>query len=245
MRMVGLQGIPDVATGDNIARLIVEAAATDTAWADCVAVVAQKIVSRSEGRVVDLNRVQPSEQAREYAAKQGKDPRLMEVILGETRRIVKMERDVMIVETRHGLVCANAGVDQSNAPGPDLVTLLPADPDASAERIRAGLREKTGHDVPVIISDTFGRPWRMGLVNVAIGAAGLAPLKDYRGRRDRAGRLLRGTVSAVADELAAAAGLMMEKASGAPVVLIHGAAIERGAGSGKDLIRPPEEDLFR
>lgn len=245
LRMIGLGSIPEISAGDDLARLISEAAGPKTAWENCVVVIAQKIVSRAEGRLVDLTQVRPSAQAESYATRQGKDARLMEVILRETRRIVRMERDVMIVETHHGLVCANAGVDQSNVPGKDCVTLLPADPDASAERLRQDLRQRVGCNVAVIISDTFGRPWRNGLVNVAIGVAGLAPLKDYRGQRDRQGRLLRGTVSAVADELAAAAGLMMGKADGAPVVLIFGAVIEPGPGSGKDLIRPAEEDLFR
>jgi len=247
LRIVPLKSLPEISAGADLALLIAEAAQREGhSLADgCVVVVAQKIVSKAEGRVVNLREVEPSPLAQSFAREHGKDPRLIEVILRQARRVVKMERGVLIVETHHGLVCANAGVDVSNVPGEECVTLLPCDPDASAARVRQGLRRLTGCDCAVIISDTFGRPWREGLVNVAIGVAGFRPLADYRGQRDRQGRLLRGTVLAVADELAAAAGLVMGKAAGAPVVLIFGAQLERGQGSAQELIRPPERDLFR
>jgi len=247
IRLVGLSSFPNVQPGDDLASLIVDGAIKqgEPLGSHPVIVVAQKIVSLAEGAVVDLGQVQPSSAAREYAARLGKDARLVEVILQHTRRVVRLERDVLIVETHHGLICANAGVDQSNVPGQDHVTVLPRDPDASAEVLRAGIRRLSGRDCPVIISDTFGRPWRLGLVNVAIGVAGLMPLRDYRGQRDRHGRHLHSTVIAMADELAAAAGLMMDKSEGAPVVLLYGVKVESGEGSGKQLQRPPKEDLFR
>lgn len=247
VRIAGLSAFPDVQPGDDLAALIVAAVAQQGETLDQrpVIVVAQKIVSLAEGAVVDLSKVQPSRAAREYAARLGKDARLVEVILQNTRRVVRLERDVLIVETQHGLICANAGVDQSNVPGQDRVTVLPRDPDASASLLRAGIQRLCGSECPVIISDTFGRPWRLGLVNVAIGVAGLAPLRDYRGRRDRYGRPLHSTVIALADELAAAAGLMMDKYEGAPVVLLYGVRVTPGEGSAKQLQRPSQEDLFR
>jgi coenzyme F420-0:L-glutamate ligase/coenzyme F420-1:gamma-L-glutamate ligase len=250
VRIAGLSTIPNVQAGDDLAALIVASAAQQGEAPNPfaqrpVVVVAQKIVSLAEGGVVDLGQVQPSETAREYATRLGKDARLIEVILQNTRRIVRLERDVLIVETHHGLICANAGVDQSNVPGQDRVTVLPRDPDASATRVRTGIKRLCGADCPVIISDTFGRPWRLGLVNVAIGVAGFDPLRDYRGRRDRHGRPLHSTVIALADELAAAAGLMMEKSEGAPVALIYGVTVAHGEGSAKQLQRPSAEDLFR
>ena len=247
LKIVGLRSIPEVAAEDDLARLIFEAAEREgqRLVGGSAVVVAQKIVSKAEGRVVDLRTVEPSPQAESFGRKHGRDPRLVEVILQQTRRVVRMERGIMIVETHHGLVCANAGVDQSNVPGEHFVTLLPCDPDASAESIRQGLRKLAGCDLAVIVSDTFGRPWREGLANVAIGAAGFQPLKDYRGRKDRHGRVLRGTVIAVADELASAAGLLMGKADGAPVVLISGVVLPPGAGSAREILRPPDQDLFR
>lgn len=247
VRIAGLSAFPDVQPGDDLAALIVAASAQQGETLDQrpVIVVAQKIVSLAEGAVMDLAQVQPSGAAREYAARLGKDARLVEVILQNTRRVVRLERDVLIVETHHGLVCANAGVDQSNVSGQDRVTVLPRDPDASAGLMRAEIGRLCGSECPVIISDTFGRPWRLGLVNVAIGVAGLNPLRDYRGHRDRYGRSLHSTVIALADELAAAAGLMMDKREGAPVALIYGVKVAPGEGSAKQLQRPPAEDLFR
>ena len=255
IRIVALKSLPEISPGDDLARLIAEAVEREgqSLAEGCAVVVAQKVVSKAEGRLANLRGIQPSPLAEAYAREHGreheKDPRFIEVILQQARRVVKMDRGVLIVETHQGLVCANGGVDVSNvAPdsgGGEWVTLLPCDPDASAERLRQRLRELAGYDCTVVISDTFGRPWREGLVNVAIGAAGFRPLADCRGQPDRHARALHSTVVAVADELAAAAGLVMGKAAGTPVVLVYGAALERGQGSARELIRPPERDLFR
>jgi coenzyme F420-0:L-glutamate ligase / coenzyme F420-1:gamma-L-glutamate ligase len=209
-----------------------------------VLVVAQKIVSKSEGRVLLLSSVTPTPRSLELAAKLKKDARLVEVILRETRRIVRAA-PVLIVETHHGFVCANAGVDHSNVPGSDAVTLLPRDPDRSARRLATALRKRTGKRVAVIISDTFGRPWRLGLTNVAIGAAGVPVLRDLRGTPDRVGKALQATIIAVADELAAAAGLVMGKLEGIPAVLIRGYRYRRVVEPATRIIRPANEDLFR
>jgi coenzyme F420-0:L-glutamate ligase/coenzyme F420-1:gamma-L-glutamate ligase len=215
--------------------LIVRAAARARAGferAD-VLVVAQKIVSKAEGRTVDLSSIQPSPLAREWAPRLGQDPRLTEVVLRESRRVIRMTERALIVETRHGFVCANAGVDRSNVPG-DRVTCLPENPDASARRIAAGLRHRTGETVAVIVSDTFGRPWRLGLVNVAIGSFGLRVLED-----------LRATILAVADELAAAAGLLMGKNEAVPAVIVRGFRFRAARETAQRLLRPPAEDMFR
>jgi coenzyme F420-0:L-glutamate ligase/coenzyme F420-1:gamma-L-glutamate ligase len=238
IHIIGLTGLPEVQIGDDIATLI--RTATPVVDRETIVVIAQKIISKAEGAIVDLRAIEPSELAGNWAAQFGKDPRLIELVLRESRRIVRMDRDVLIAETRHGFVTANAGIDQSNVPGEHFATTLPVDPDASARRIREGLGCGA-----VIISDTFGRPWREGLVNVAIGISGLEALGDLRGARDRSGRLLQSTVLAVADELAAAAGLAMPKSGGVPVALITGFDWPRGVGSARSLIRPPEKDLFR
>lgn len=247
VRMVALRGLPEIRPGDDLARLIAEAAGREARRLEdrCAVVVAQKAVSKAEGRILRLGQVEPSPLAESYARRYGKDPRLIEVILRQAGRVVRMDHGVIIVETNHGLICANAGVDQSNVPGDDTVTLLPCDPDASAEAIRQGLRRLAGCDCAVVISDTFGRPWRHGQANVAIGVAGFRPLADYRGKRDRHGRVLHATIIAVADELAAAAGLLMAKEAGTPVVLVFGLALPRGKGSARSLVRRPERDLFR
>ena len=251
IRIVALKSLPEISPGDDLARLIAEAVQGEghSLAERCAVVIAQKVVSKAEGRLANLGEIQPSPLAEAYAREHEKDPRFIEVILQQARRVVKMDRGVLIVETHRGLVCANGGVDVSNvAPDPgggEWVTLLPCDPDASAERLRQGLRHLAGCDCAVVISDTFGRPWREGLVNVAIGAAGFRPLADYRGQPDRHARPLHSTIVAVADELAAAAGLVMGKAAGTPVVLVYGAALESGQGSACELIRPPERDLFR
>jgi coenzyme F420-0:L-glutamate ligase/coenzyme F420-1:gamma-L-glutamate ligase len=210
-----------------------------------VVVISQKIVSKAEGRVVDLSKVKPSPLAIKIAKLFGGDARRLEVILSESRRIVRMDAGHLIVETDHGFICANAGVDRSNVEGKNAVTLLPKDPDRSAERIRRGLLKRTGVRVPVIISDTFGRPWRIGQVNFAIGVAGMKPIIDYRGRRDMFRHTLKVTMIAVADELASAAELEMNKADGIPVAIIRGYNYPRGRGSAKQLLRAREEDLFR
>ena len=243
IRLVPLAGLPEIGPGDDLAAHLAEAAArAGVSLADGVLVVAQKVVSKAEGRVVRLSEVEPSEAARRIAAEDEKDPRHVEVVLRETVRVVRRGHRVLICETRHGFVCANAGVDLSNAPG-DAAVLLPEDPDASARRLREALR---AGDAPlgVIVSDTFGRPWREGLVDVALGCAGIAPLDDQRGERDRSGRELLVTTMATADQLAAAAGLLMEKAAGVPAVWIEGVAVE-GDGALRDLLRDPATDLFR
>jgi coenzyme F420-0:L-glutamate ligase/coenzyme F420-1:gamma-L-glutamate ligase len=244
--VIGIEGIGEVRPGDDVARLVVEAAArqrTPIAGGDVV-VLSQKVVSKAEGRLLRLSEVTPSTMATTFATELGRDPRLIEVILRESRRIVRMDRGVLVTETRHGWVCANAGVDQSNVDA-DVVALLPEDPDRSGRAFRDAVRVLTGVDVNVVIADTFGRPWREGLVNIAIGVAGFAPLRSYLGERDPAGRPLQATILAVADELAAAAELVMGKTLGIPVALIEGFGYEPASGSGKDLIRPPDEDLFR
>jgi coenzyme F420-0:L-glutamate ligase/coenzyme F420-1:gamma-L-glutamate ligase len=202
-------------------------------------------VSKAEGRVVSLGEVIPSALAREFAQTWGKDARFVEVVLRESRRIVRMDRGVIIAETTHGFICANAGVDASNVPGEERISLLPVDPDGSAMRLRKALEARCGAQVAVIVSDTFGRPWREGLTNVAIGVAGLLPLVSYIGQQDPHGHTLRVTELAVADELAAAAGLLMRKLARIPVVQIRGYRYEPGEGRARSLVRSPERDLFR
>jgi coenzyme F420-0:L-glutamate ligase/coenzyme F420-1:gamma-L-glutamate ligase len=234
-------GIPEVRAGDDLAAVIAERLAPVSGD---VLVVAQKVVSKSEGRILDLRGVEPGERARAYARTLGADPRVLQVVLDESARVVRDER-VLIVETRHGYVCANAGVDHSNVAGVDTVALLPVDPDGSARRLRQRLRELTGCSVGVIVSDTFGRAWRMGICNVALGVAGIPALVDHRGRPDDHGQELTATVVAVADELAAAAGLVMAKVGRLPVVVVRGWRPDGPAGTGHDLVRPAELDLFR
>jgi len=238
IHIIGLTGLPEVQIGDDLGQLI--RAATPVVDRETIVVIAQKIVSKAEGAIVDLRSIAPSELARNWATQFGKDPRLIELVLRESRRIIKMDRNVLIAETRHGFVAANAGIDQSNVPGEHFATTLPIDPDASAR----GLHQALGCGA-VIVSDTFGRPWREGLVNVAIGVSGLEPLDDLRGACDHSGRPLQSTTLAVADELAAAAGLAMPKSAGIPVALITGFDWKRGQGSAQKLLRPPEKDLFR
>ena len=246
IEMIAIAGLPEVRAGDVLARLIVAAAhKARIVLRDLdILIVAQKIVSKAEGRLTNLSTIEPSAQAVQLAAGGKRDPRLVEVILRESRRIVR-EHPVLIVETRHGFVCANAGVDHSNVPGDDVVTLLPLDPDASACRLAADLRNLTKKHLAVIISDTFGRPWRLGLTNVAIGAAGIPVLMDLRGTRDRHRKPLQATVLAVADDLAAAAGLVMGKREGVPAVIIRGYKYRPAQESATRIIRPAHEDLFR
>jgi coenzyme F420-0:L-glutamate ligase/coenzyme F420-1:gamma-L-glutamate ligase len=241
-----IPGLPEIRERDDLGEVIVLAArrgGISLADGD-ILVVAQKIVSKAEGRVVELSSVKASRKAVALAKKLSGDPRLIEVIFGESRRVVRAER-VLIVETHHGFVCANAGVDHSNVPRGDCVTLLPKDPDGSARGLAAALRRQTGKRVAVLISDTFGRPWRLGLTNVAIGAAGVPALVDLRGTRDRQRKLLRATVLAVADELASAAGLLMGKAAGTPVVVIRGYRYRFVQEPAARIIRPAKDDLFR
>lgn len=210
-----------------------------------VLVVCQKVVSKAEGRIADLRAIEPSPFARDLGARHDKDPRILEVILRECRRIVRMDQGHLIVETRHGFICANAGVDESNSLDDQTLVLLPDDPDRSARELRTALASRLGVELAIVISDTFGRPWREGLVEVAIGVAGMRPLLDLRGSRDLTGRELHHTVVAAADELAAAAGLLMEKGSGIPAVLIRGWIPPPGDGSAQELVREPGKDLFR
>jgi len=233
-------GLPEIGAGDDLAAMIVEAAALEDGD---VVVVAHKVVSKAEGRVVRLADVEPSGRAQELAAGE-RDPRELEVILGESVRVVRARAPLVIAQTRHGFVCASAGVDHSNAPEAGSVVLLPLDPDASARRIRDGIAERSGRTVAVVVGDSFGRPFRHGTTDVAIGVAGLAPLLDLRGTTDRGGRELRSTQVAVADELAAAADLARTKAGGVPVVLIRGLA-PAGEGAARELVIEPERDLFR
>ncbi len=247
VRIIGIQGMPEVKPGDDLARLILEAARRQGIALENgdILVVTQKVVSKAEGQVVHLAGVEPSELARRLAQESGKDPRQVEVVLRESYRIVRMDRGLIISQTRHGFNCANAGVDASNLPDRETLCLLPRDPDASAQRIRSAVKAATGADVAVIISDTFGRPWRVGLTNVAIGVAGINPLKDYRGIQDPYGHMLHATVIAVADELASAAELVTGKISQVPVALIRGYPYEPEGPGASALVRPPEQDLFR
>ena len=242
IEIVSLETIPEVRSGDDVVLLIGEAARRERQAIDkaTTVAVAQKVLSKAEGAEVDLRAIVPSSFARSWAAQWAKDPRLVELILSQSRRIVKMDRGVLITETRHGFICANAGVDRSNTAGDDFATVLPRDPDGWARRALAELGCGA-----VVVTDTFGRPWREGLVDVAIGAAGFDPLEDQRGSKDRRGRVLSSTVIAVADQLAAAAGLVMRKADGCPVVLMRGYPLPPGEGTAQSLLRPPGRDLFR
>ncbi len=239
IEILPVEGLPEIGEGDDLGAMIAERA--ELADGD-VLVVAQKAVSKAEGRVVRLADVEPTGEARDLAADE--DPRRLQVILDESVRIVRTRPPLVIAETRHGFVCASAGVDSSNAPGPETVVLLPEDPDASARRIRDRLRELTGAEVGVIVSDSFGRAWRQGTTDVAVGLAGIRPLLDLEGIRDPAGYELHATVVAVADELAGAAELAMGKTDGIPAAIVRGVDA-RGEGDARDLVIPAERDLFR
>ncbi len=245
LRLVALPGIPAVAPGDDLAGLLAAAARrAGVALTDGVLVVCQKIVSKAEGRAVALADVEPSAEARRIAEEDGRDPRHVELVLRESARIVRRGHGVLICETHHGFVCANAGVDLSNAPGRDVAVLLPVDPDASAAALREALLRAGAGPLGVVVSDTFGRPWREGMVDLAIGSAGLAPILDLAGRDDWTGRALQVTATASADQLAAAAGLLMVKDAGIPAVFVEGFPPE-GDGRVRDTLRDPSTDLFR
>ena len=242
-----LAPLPEVRAGDDLAALVL-AAAPDGLRDDDVLVVAHKVVSKAEGRVRRLAEVAPDQRAQALAAEHDKDPRVVQVVLDETSELVRAERGVLICRTHHGFVCANAGVDASNTPDDETVVLLPRDPDASARALRAALRERTGARLAVVVADSFGRAWRHGQTDIAIGCAGLAPLEDWRGRVDARGRELRATWIAIADEAASAADLARSKDSRQPAVLVRGleAHVTEEDGPGAlALVRPPEEDLFR
>jgi coenzyme F420-0:L-glutamate ligase / coenzyme F420-1:gamma-L-glutamate ligase len=248
LTIIPVKGIPDIEPGDNLGDIIVARLKDqgEEFQEGDVAIVSQKVVSKAEGRVVNLSKITPSPFASFIAKEAGKDPRQVEVILRETRKIIRMRAGHLITETRHGFICANAGVDASNvAKGKDIVTLLPLDPDASADRIGKTIRNLTGITVAVIVTDTFGRAWRMGQVNFAIGISGMRPIHDYRGTRDMYHHTLRVTEIAVADELASAGELVMNKSDKVPVALVRGYRFTHGKGTGKDLLRAEEMDLFR
>ncbi len=251
VEVIALAGLPEIEPGDDLGAMIGDAIEGTTGVLPLevgdVLVVTQKIVSKAEGAVVDLRTITPRPEAVAWAEAWDRDARQVEVVLREARRIVRMERGVLITETHHGFVCANGGVDASNV-GPatgDVVTLLPRDPDASAARIRAAIADRFGRDVAVVISDSFGRPWRWGIVDVALGVSGLLPLEDLRGTPDADGRVMHSTVRAVADELASAAELALGKTAGRPVALVRGAHPFPGEGSGREVMIPEANDLFR
>jgi coenzyme F420-0:L-glutamate ligase / coenzyme F420-1:gamma-L-glutamate ligase len=255
LTVIALDGIPEIRPGDDLAGLIVEAierllileSGFGPLRDDDVVVVTQKIVSKAEGAIVDLTTVEPRPEAVAFAERWQRDPRQIEVVLREARRVVRMANGVLITETSHGFVCANGGVDASNvgSASGSVVTLLPVDPDRSAAGLRDGLRERLGVDVPVIVSDSFGRPWRWGIVDVAIGIAGMLPLEDLRGTVDADGRTMSSTVRAVADEIATAAELALGKVAGRPVAIVRGARPTRGEAAIRDALIPSEWDLFR
>lgn len=247
IRIIGLPGIPEVQPGDDVARLILRAAecAACSFQPGDVVVITHKVISKSEGRLVNLDDIVPSPFAAQYAERYGKDPRHVEVVLRESARVVRMDRGLIIAENHLGFVCANAGVDASNVPGAITVCLLPLDPDASAARVRRTLSETLGFDIPVVITDSFGRPWREGIVNIAIGVSGLAPLADYRGQVDNHGLQLQASVLAVADEIAAATELVMGKLEHVPVAIMRGYAYRSAEGSARELRMDPSRDLFR
>ena len=242
LQLICVEGLPEVRAGDDLGGLVASRAKFQP---DDVLVVAQKVVSKSEGRLVDFAGVTPSKEAIEIAPRliAKPDPRIVQVVLDESVRVLRSDR-VLITETRQGYVCANSGVDHSNIPGDTMLALLPVDPDASAQRLRTRIKELSGIDLGVIVSDTFGRPWRVGIVNIALGVAGLRALVDLRGEVDDAGKELHATVLASADEVAAAAGLVMGKTQRTPAVIVRGLHLA-GRGSGRELIRPAAEDLFR
>lgn len=246
VEIIPLTGMPEIVPGDDLASVIIEAVARRSLSIENgdIFVVAQKIVSKSQGKIVELDSIAPSKRALRWAVKHEKDARVIELALRQAKRVVRMEKGVLIAETHHGFICANAGVDTSNTARGTAV-LLPEDPDRSARRLKAKLAKYFGVSVAVLISDTFGRPWREGLVNIALGVAGIDALMDYRGKRDASGKALQATIIAVADELASAAELVMGKSNAIPVAVIRGVALPQHLGSGHDLIRPVERDLFR
>lgn len=247
IEIVAIHGIPEVRPGDDLTGLLLAAirGGAGSIRSGDIVVVAQKVVSKAEGRVVQLADIVPGERARSMADESGKDARLLEVVLGETKTVVRWTKGVLICETHHGFICANAGVDRSNAGAPDAAVLLPIDPDASAARIRDEIRARTDQDVAVVITDTFGRAWREGHANVAIGIAGLPALRRYAGEQDPHGYDLRVTEIAVADEVAAAAELVMGKLDRCPAALVRGLRPEPSDETARDYVRSEERDLFR
>jgi coenzyme F420-0:L-glutamate ligase/coenzyme F420-1:gamma-L-glutamate ligase len=247
IQIIGITNIPEIHPGDDLPSMILAGCELGGIYLEVgdVLVVTQKIVSKAEGRLVDLHDITPSQFAVEFAQQWGKDSRQVEVVLRESVRIVRMDKGVLISETRHGFVCANAGVDASNVPGDHIVALLPDDSDASADRIREAVKKATDLDIPVIITDSFGRPWRNGIVNVAIGVSGLEPLKDFRGQDDPFGYRMSATVIAVADEIASAAELAMGKLEACPVAIVRGYPYDAAEGRASELVIDPSRDMFR
>lgn len=247
IEVIGLGGLPEIRPGDDLAVLALEACEREEIELEDrdVFVFTQKVVSKSEGRIVSLAGVEPSALASRFAEESGRDARLVEVVLQEAHRVVRMDRGVLVTETRHGLVCANSGVDASNVEEEDAVCLLPVDPDRSAQRIRTALTGRTGKNLAVLVTDTFGRPWREGQVNVAIGISGMEPIADHRGLVDPRGRKLVVSEIAVADEIAGAAELVMGKLERVPVAVVQGYPYEPGDGGMRRLLRDREQDLFR
>ncbi len=245
--LTAVEGIPMIKAGDDLAALIaagIEHTGLKLESGD-ILIVCQKVISKAEGRVVELSEIEPSEFANNLAKRWEKDPRAVELVLRQTSRIVRNDHGVIIVETGPGWICANAGIDESNSLEDDRAILLPEDPDASARGIRDQMRIRFGVDIAVLVTDTFGRPWRDGLTEVCLGIAGMNPMLDLRGTNDLGGRELHHTVVAIADDLACAAGLLMEKAGAIPAVVVRGYQFEAYEGSAKVLIRPAEGDLFR
>ena len=240
-------GIGEIRPGDSLAEVILTALERQKRplLAGDILVVTHKVVSKAEGHVVSLSNVRPSRQARRWARGYGYDPRVVELALAESKRMVRKRQGVLITETQHGLVCANSGVDLSNVDGGSSAALLPPDPDRSASDLHRGIKKKTGLHIPVIITDSFGRPWREGLTEVAIGAAGMRVFRDFCGRRDPYGYRLHSTLEAVVDELACVSGLACGKLSRRPVCVIRGFSYQRGRGQARQIIRPAARDLFR
>ena len=247
IEIVAIHGIPEVRPADDLTGQLLAAirGGGESLRSGDVVVIAQKVVSKAEGRIVTLSDVVPGERALRMAAESGKDARLLEIVLGETKKVVRWTKGILICETHHGFICANAGVDRSNAGAPDAAVLLPVDPDRSAARIRDEIRARTDQDVAVIITDTFGRAWREGHANVAIGIAGLAALRRYLGEHDPHGYELRVTEIAVADEVAAASELVMGKLDRCPAALVRGLRPEPSDETAQDYVRSEERDLFR
>ncbi|MFN0124184.1 MAG: coenzyme F420-0:L-glutamate ligase [Blastocatellia bacterium] len=247
IQLSGIPDIPEISPGDDLAALILASVASHGIGiqAGDVFVVAQKVISKAEGRLVRLADIEPSALARQIAAPRGGDPRFVEIVLRESKAIVRMNDRLLITETHHGFICANAGVDRSNVADAQTVALLPVDPDDSARRLAAALTQSLGCQLAVIITDTFGRPWREGLTNVAIGVAGISPVEDFRDQPDDFGRTMKATVLATADEIAAASGLIMRKTRRQPVVLVRGVQADMREGAAAELIRHRTDDLFR
>ena len=245
--LLAIDGLPEIKPGDDLAVMVVDCARAGgrALQRGDVLAIAQKVISKSEGRIRKLGDVVPGPEALRMAAESGKDAKALQVVLDETVRIVRWQRGVLIVETRHGFVCANAGVDHSNAGAPDTLILLPVDPDASAARIRARIAELTGIDVPVVITDTFGRAWREGHMNVAIGISGLPALRRYIGEFDPDGYEMRVTEIAVADEIAAATELVMGKLDRRPAAIVRGLRLPAGDETAREYVRPHDKDMFR